>query len=614
MTQVPVPKEGCFEVAYPNKEWREVGCKTPPNVPLQPRHGARPLVMGNGSGISAQVPTAGSFITQATGSFDSVTGVTSESGRIGNSGPLVPNAYTLQINTDFFASAACAGSPNPTCRGWEQFVHWNDNTPNGFIFIQYWLIRYNAPCPAGGGWNTFSFTGSTDIYCWRNSPGSTTVPNQVITNLGNLVLTGQATATMDQVSLFDGTTLRTATGSNSVAASTGWTVADFNIYGPGGNSSGGSDATFNAGAAVRPRTRIVYGGTNPPLCNASSFTGETNNLSPALPAPAASAPGPAILFNETSAGAAMTNCAAATAVGDTHLHTFSGLFYDFQATGDFTLAKSSNPDFVVQARQVSGAPTWPEASVNSAVATQMGKNKIAVCQSPQRISIDGKVTDIDDGGSMVLPDGVDIVRRGNAYFIRDEIGNSVRATVNSTYIDVSVGMGRWPSDVKGLLVNHQGNVNQLEASDGTVLTNPFPFDQLYGHFADSWRVPDGESLLSACGARKEERRAPSRPFYANDLAPDVFKRAQAACVAAGVKIEALLEACTLDVAVIGDEKAAQVFLTEAAPVAVGKPTGAGGGAGNESTSIFVRWWWLWGLLLVLIAFLLWFFFRKRTTT
>ena len=76
--------------------------------------------------------------------------------------------------------------------------------------------------------------------------------------------------------------------------------------------------------------------------------------------------------------ARLSNCAAATSVGDTHLTTFNGLLYDFQASGDFVLAQV-DPDFVVQTRQVSGAPTWPDASVNSAVATRMGKTKVAVC-------------------------------------------------------------------------------------------------------------------------------------------------------------------------------------------------------------------------------------------
>jgi hypothetical protein len=39
----------------------------------------------------------------------------------------------------------------------------------------------------------------------------------------------------------------------------------------------------------------------------------------------------------------------------------------------------AGPEFIVQARQVSGAPTWPNASVNKAVAVQTGKNRVGVC-------------------------------------------------------------------------------------------------------------------------------------------------------------------------------------------------------------------------------------------
>src|ERR1019366_2573404 len=107
-----------------------------------------------------------------------------------------------------------------------------------------------------------------------------------------------------------------------------------------------------------------------------SWTGETSNLTlvnspPVSPAPN---PAPALVFSESSpaaAGAAAT-CADAVSLGDTHLTTFGGLLYDFQASGDFVLSEAG-PDFVVQNRQVSGAPTWPNAAVNHGVATRMGK-------------------------------------------------------------------------------------------------------------------------------------------------------------------------------------------------------------------------------------------------
>src|SRR5262249_13680947 len=98
MARVPLPKKGCFEASYPHKEWREVRPVKAPPYPMLPRRGPRAFVVGNGNDISAQAPTG--LITTAIGSFDSVTGVTSESGQINNTGPAVANAYSLQLNTN----------------------------------------------------------------------------------------------------------------------------------------------------------------------------------------------------------------------------------------------------------------------------------------------------------------------------------------------------------------------------------------------------------------------------------------------------------------------------------------------------------------------------------
>src|SRR5271167_4651274 len=89
MKQVPPPKKGCFQASYPDKQWKEVQCTTPPPYPGMPRHGARPGTVGNGNDVSAQAPSG--LISSATGSF-TVTGVTSESSPINNTGSAVANA------------------------------------------------------------------------------------------------------------------------------------------------------------------------------------------------------------------------------------------------------------------------------------------------------------------------------------------------------------------------------------------------------------------------------------------------------------------------------------------------------------------------------------------
>src|SRR6476659_6614230 len=103
MLRKAAPKKGCFNAAYPSTEWTEVPCVKAPNIPAPPRHGPRPAVVGNNNDISAQAPSG--HITQAIGHFENVTNVTSEQGPIANMGPSIANAYTLQINTDFFTGS-----------------------------------------------------------------------------------------------------------------------------------------------------------------------------------------------------------------------------------------------------------------------------------------------------------------------------------------------------------------------------------------------------------------------------------------------------------------------------------------------------------------------------
>ena len=77
---------------------------------------------------------------------------------------------------------------------------------------------------------------------------------------------------------------------------------------------------------------------------------------------------PSLVFKESNvAGSTQTTCAGAVTVGDTHITTFDGLYYDFQASGDYVLAQDGY-DFIVQARQASGAPTSA-----SAAATERGR-------------------------------------------------------------------------------------------------------------------------------------------------------------------------------------------------------------------------------------------------
>ena len=237
---VPRPKKGCFTAKFPSLEWQEIPCVNGPEYPMPPRSGIVPETIGNGDDVAAQAPSG--IISSAIGSFDTLTNVTSESGPIANAGASHPDTYTLQINTDFFQTSVCNASPNTGCRGWEQFVF--ENNPNNHrAFIQYWLTNFDTTCPAhfqsfpiGGGHN----------HCVQLSNLSGAVPTTAVpvTNLGQVTLTGAASAGADSITMTIGGSAFARAGDNSVNASSGWTIAEFNIFGDGGNSNGGRNCHF----------------------------------------------------------------------------------------------------------------------------------------------------------------------------------------------------------------------------------------------------------------------------------------------------------------------------------------------------------------------------------
>jgi hypothetical protein len=401
-------------------------------------------------------------MSSATGSFDSVN-VTSEN----DNGS--PDTYSLQLNSSFFVSPACSGASSPAnCKGWQQFVY---SSALGSAFIEYWLIDYAKPCPAG--WTT------AGVSCWKNSSNAIAVGSWPIAELQQLSLTGSATASgTDTIMMsFPGNTLSAMDQDDVLGLANGWNKAEFGIFGDGG----GSDATFNAGATMAVRTSVTDGTSNAPTCLLESFTSETNNLNLVPPCCPYGGASPAIVFWLSNNPGATSSCSGGTSIGDTHLTNFNGLYYDFQAAGDFLLAET-NPGFVVETRQKSGAPTWPNASVNKAVAMTLGKTRAAVCLDPTRLIVDGKQKDLLDGTSLTLANGVRIARGGNTYLFMRPSGESVTADVNSAWINVSVGLDHLPqAKVYGLLGNANGDMaeDDLATRRRMVLKQPLSFDQLY---------------------------------------------------------------------------------------------------------------------------------------
>ena len=103
------------------------------------------------------------------------------------------------------------------------------------------------------------------------------------------------------------------------------------------------------------------------------------------------------------------------------------------------------------------------------------------------------------------------------------------------------------------------------------MTAPFSFGKFYKQYGNSWRVTPAQDLLSACGTKFASGN-PTANYEASSLPHQEFLSAHAICVSAGVRAPALLDACTLDVAVLG-KKAVNVYRTLPTNVTWGKIVG-----------------------------------------
>jgi hypothetical protein len=254
-----VPAEGCFQATYPSLTWTKTECTVAPNIPFAPRKGRGiTQTVGDGDDFAAEI-TSG-LISKTVGTFPKATGVKSETGIDG------ANSYSLQLNSNFMNTAACDGATVPAdCLDWEQFIYSSDYEE---VFMQYWLINYNNPCPSG--W----FSYSND--CYTNS-NAVSAPQEVITDIKTFKLSGAAKkGGKDTVSFTAEKHAYSVTGLDSVVdVATAWTESEFNIFGDGS----GSEADFNTGASLTVKVAVTNGTKNAPLCAADSgTTGETNNL------------------------------------------------------------------------------------------------------------------------------------------------------------------------------------------------------------------------------------------------------------------------------------------------------------------------------------------------
>ncbi len=235
--------------------------------------------------------------------------------------------------------------------------------------------------------------------------------------------------------------------------------------------------------------------------------------------------------------------------GDPHIITFAGLAYEFQAVGEFVFLESNSKDLTVQVCETPWGNSG-RVSVNRAVATIVSGKRVNVdVTQGTPVSVDGVTQSIADGGTLAVGTG-QIQRSGTTYKIIYPSGDELHLKLyGAGYINIDMYID---ASRKGKVAGLLGNANDITSDDialrnGTVLTQPLSFADLYTTYANSWRTQPVESLFDSGFQCPANTNYPVAYTTSNDLDPQVKQAAEAACQQAGVTDPHLLEACIVDV-------------------------------------------------------------------
>jgi hypothetical protein len=270
--------------------------------------------------------------------------------------------------------------------------------------------------------------------------------------------------------------------------------------------------------------------------------------------------------------------------GDPHLTSFDGLHFDFQAAGEFLLAKGG--DLEVQARQEPYGNSR-SVTVNTQIAARVGDRRVTVSpgagrDDPPVVRIDGQLDPLPagaprpfGGGTLARESGqdgwVDITWADGSTLVVRPVGKWGVAMAMTLSGDRAGQVGGVLGDFDGRpgndLADRGGRAipYSVRATSGWTGLTRFKvaqefegrfFDALYDRFGEAWRISQRESLFDYGPGQSTKtftlRRIPGKPVDSEELRRQQREEAERICRAAGVTQPGPLEDCIVDVAATGN--------------------------------------------------------------